>query len=168
MELSYKQIEWSCKHLDNDCNVNSTDTRIMKEIFSLYSQTKHIHISETNNIHTIEFTFNNHNYKFLLSKKYPFTIPTEILINNTNYKILKQISSQRFLVILKKKFGYDCLCCTSMLCGDNWSPAKKIADIVNEIEQTIVIKRKIFLYALCDSIKIKNNCEFAYIEQYLF
>ena len=48
-------------------------------------------------------------------------------IINKNYEIIEKIPD------FSLKIPQDCFCCSSILCQDNWSPSRKITDIVIEI-----------------------------------
>ena len=50
---------------------------------------------------------------------------------------------------LKKQ---NCLCCSTLLCGDNWTPACKISNILNEINDHNSIKRQIMYRILLKNI----------------
>ena len=66
----------------------------------------------------------------------------EIIKNNnyTKYELLLVwffILNKNFLILNKiphfsLKIPLDCLCCSSILCGDKWSPSIKITDIIIE------------------------------------
>ena len=69
--------------------------------------------------------------------------------------------------MVKKLKGQDCLCCSSVNCNVNWSPAIKLFNIINEIKDTLKFKRDIINVLLADKIKKKYNIPYAYIERYL-
>ena len=124
--------------------------RIKNECNILYKEYHNVLISvdETKNIviKAVEFINNNaRTYKFILTIQYPFYPP----------KMLKKIK------------GQDCLCCHSLNCSANWSPAIKLYHIIGEINNTLKFKRDIINLLLADKIKIKNNIPYAYIEEYL-
>lgn len=70
-------------------------------------------------------------------------------IINKNYKILNEMPQ---FSIDKKQ---DCLCCKSIICSDNWSPSKKLTDIIIEI-----LLRKSFLKSINVHKKYLNSIFF--------
>jgi hypothetical protein len=79
------------------------------------------------------------NINMFFSKCYPFTPPNVQLlsIEETNYSdFLCNISSN-----FKEANNDSCLCCSSVICKNNWGPQTHLVDIVKEI------------------IKVTNNCE---------
>ena len=69
--------------------------------------------------------------------------------------------------MLKKIKDQDCLCCHSINCSANWSPAIKLNRIIGEINNTLKFKRDIINLLLADKIKIRYNIPYAHIEEYL-
>lgn len=105
-------------------------------------------------------------YKFILNSHYPFR-PPEIYINNTLYSSLLQMRGDYEKEMVKKIKGQDCLCCYSMNCSANWSPAIKLYRIIDEIKDTLKFKRDIINVMLAAKIKKQYNIPYAYIERYL-
>ena len=68
---------------------------------------------------------------------------------------------------LKKIKGQDCLCCHSINCTANWSPAIRLHRIIDEIKDTIKFKKDIINLLLAEKIKKKYNIPYAYIEAFL-
>lgn len=121
-----------------------------------------------NNVeYVITVTINNNLYKFILPSDYPFKIPLSIHYNNNNYKNILSTNTPKIKYYLKKIYGLSCLCCSSLSCSNNWTPAISIASIINEINYNVKLKKDLLLYILCDYIKIKYGCSFAYFEYYL-
>ena len=54
------------------------------------------------------------------------------------------------------------------MCADNWSPLYFMSHVINNIDNILKIKRELYLHILCEMIKYKYNCEFLYIDKYLF
>lgn len=154
-------------NVDYSTNNKSILKRIMNEHMSLLLQGCNVESKHINNEFEFIITFNNNKYKIILPNNYPFVIPTQIYLNGVNYKNKIYINEKRVLACLKKHFGLECLCCSSVLCGANWMPTMSMIHIVNEINNIYIIKKQLLLYMLYDSIKSKYNCEFAYFEKYL-
>ena len=132
-------------------------------------------ISDKITINAMEFIITNNNntiitkrrvYKFILTNHYPFR-PPEIYVNNTMYSNVLQMRGEYEKEMVKKIKGQDCLCCHSLNCNANWSPAIKLFHIINEIKDTLKFKRDIINVMLADKIKKKYNIPYAYIERYL-
>jgi hypothetical protein len=102
-------------------------------------------------------------YKFIINNNYPFLNPN-VYVNNIDYKqllITKHTSEKNNL---KKFKGIDCLCCSSLTCHYNWTPAIKLNNIITEIKKFKQIKRDLIYKIIIDKIKIKYLIE--YIELY--
>jgi ubiquitin-protein ligase len=114
----------------------------------------HLHKNE---IHFIIEKNNGTVLKFLLSNKYPFQEPN-LLINNNNYNrdILQNPSSVKINNFLKK-YKINCMCCASIICHKNWSPAYRIENVLDEIKQVNIVKRYVKHYLIMDDIcRMKN------------
>ena len=86
------------------------------------------------------------NIQFILSENYPFQSPKSIMINNYNYYSLIQF---------KTHHSNNCLCCNSLTCNDNWSPAITLDKILDEIYINMNHKLN-YSYNICVD-KIKNK-----------
>lgn len=89
---------------------------------------------------TIEVSLPNE-IKIMLPKNYPFH-PPQVFIQNKDYKYSLQCNSKRISNKLKQQ-NTDCLCCSTILCDNNWSPAFTIINIMNEINKTKGIRKRI-------------------------
>lgn len=153
-------------------------SRVKNECNLLYKDYHNVLIDVVSDkiiITAMEFIITNHNnelrtkrrvYKFILTNHYPFR-PPEIYVNNTMYSNVLQMRGEYEKEMVKKIKGQDCLCCHSLNCNANWSPAIKLFHIINEIKDTLKFKRDIINVMLADKIKKKYNIPYAYIERYL-
>jgi ubiquitin-protein ligase len=100
---------------------------------------------------------NNNVYSFTINEYYPFTKPkVEInFVDYANFLTTSQLSSK----VLCKIHGIDCLCCSSITCHSNWSPAYSINHIILEIRNYKRYKKHILYKIFADKIKHKylNN-----------
>lgn len=71
-----------------------------------------------------------------ITNLYPFS-PPKIKINNQSYHYFLQSNN------LKKINLKKCLCCSSIVCPNNWTPSYGIIHIINEIYNNIYIKKTI-------------------------
>jgi len=89
--------------------------------------------------------------EFCIKEGYPFTPPIITLILTPNPTPTKRIpymtwlktNSRRVHQTLKTLTKTDCLCCSTILCPNHWSPAMTMRNILQEIETTQLLKRKI-------------------------
>jgi hypothetical protein len=102
----------------------------------------------------IGVTKSTNKFIFNIYKDYPFS-PPRVTLNGINQHRLLSISSRRFLIILRYITGLECLCCESLLCKNNWSPALTLHNIIIQLEEYKNIKRNIQLKILADQIKEK-------------
>ena len=110
---------------------------------------------------------------FNIPKNYPFKVPKlEIQTSNGSYNYKERLCNMPSSIyyFIKNSNHYfrqstlsnsskedACLCCKSIFCEDNWSPAIMIYQILNEIENHNKIKQHIgYKLALNQYCKIKN------------
>jgi hypothetical protein len=163
IEMNNDQIELikiKClkNRIKNECNI------LYKEYHNVLVE---VNSDKNITIKAVEFTNTNViTYKFLITHLFPF-YPPKIFVNDRPYLNILQMTGEYEKYMLKKLKGKDCLCCYSLNCSVNWSPAIKLYHIINEIKNTLKFKRDIINLLLADKIKIKYNIPYAYIEQYL-
>jgi len=114
-------------------------------------------------------------FTFHICNNYPFRAPKQVYINYKRYISYLKLESPKTLneikqVVLKhKNIMLDCLCCSSLACAAQWSPAIKFKNIINEFYYYKKIRRgiinKLFAskilnkYLHCDD---KAFCEYFY------
>ena len=147
---------------------NSIRTRIMNEIGNLIFQCKSVKTEFNNENIKLFIESNNNFYKIILSNDYPFKMPIKLYINDISYKKYLYTNDIKIKEYLKKYYGLECFCCSSLMCANNWTPIHNISKIINDIDNTIRINNEIILYILCDEIKDKYRCYFLNIVEYLF
>jgi ubiquitin-protein ligase len=106
-------------------------------------------------------------YTFKIPGCYPFRQP-KIIVNYKDYIDFLRIKSVNLLQILKKTKGYNCLCCESFLCGDRWSPAIKLKNIIDEIRNFQKIKRNIIYKIYTDKIKNRYLIDDINLDEWLY
>ena len=85
---------------------------------------------------TIMLNGDNTLYQLNITKEYPFHAPSIVRINYKDYRFnYLKINSEKTLKELKEFIKFDCLCCSSILCPENWSPAIRLVKIIDEIKQ---------------------------------
>jgi hypothetical protein len=131
----------------------------------------------------IDYSFNNNNtyvevitpncnmLLFTLPSTYPFNGPSSLTLNGDNYRFLLNKMPPRIKYLYEnpndiyynesckmKHFSRpDCLCCSNLLCPENWSPVCKIFSVLNEIEQHNQLKSHIKYKLTFDIIIEKFN-----------
>jgi ubiquitin-protein ligase len=163
-------VYYNFKHLIDEPNKNAIlsmeikciKNRLLREYTDLYKiyPNSIIFIYYNEKLKNINFSIRIdekniiNNYTFIIDKKYPF-YPPKILFNNKPYSNLLKLPSQRFMIILQKLLNNNCLCCKSLDCKFNWSPAITLNTIINDISKNRRIKRTIVIYILQTQIKNK-------------
>jgi hypothetical protein len=74
-------------------------------------------------------------YCFTITRDYPFKPPSKVTINYKDYKQYLKIDSPKTLGELRKYNDIQCLCCNTILCPANWSPAIKLQNFITEFKQ---------------------------------
>lgn len=92
--------------------------------------------------------------KITLPKHYPFH-PPQVFINNNDYKRSLQCHSTKITHYLKQR-NIDCLCCSTVLCDNNWSPTYTIIKIIDEVLATKNIKKRIGYELALDELTEKK------------
>ena len=141
--------------------------RINSEIANLFNQSDFVSSEKKENAITIKVIKHKNTYEFDLQKDFPFKPPVNIRYNGKNYKRSLHNYSGKIQEILKKKYYMDCLCCNTLLCGTNWTPAINTSHLINEIDRIIKIQKEIIIISLCDEIRTKYLCYFVDFEKYL-
>jgi ubiquitin-protein ligase len=96
----------------------------------------------------------NRIYEFLLGNNYPF-YPPKLNINDKPYSYYYKPSLNSFNELLLKYKKIRCLCCKTMICGDNWSPAFTIPHIIKEVHEFANYFKEISNRAIIKVIKRK-------------
>ena len=94
-------------------------------------------------------------YSITVTNTYPFK-PPSVKINFRPYQEFLKISSPTFSQQLRKIHKINCLCCATITCGDNWSPAYSINNLIEEIRRLKGYKRDLINKLLADKIKLKH------------
>lgn len=104
----------------------------------------------------VSFYNNNDNkyYEFKFSNNYPF-VPPKLNLNFKPYSHYLRIKPGEFLNILLKLKKIRCLCCDTITCPDNWSPAFTMIKIMDEVSTYQKICREIADIAIINVIKRK-------------
>jgi ubiquitin-protein ligase len=148
-------------------NISSTAVkkRITRELLNLEANCSLISIecefNETNNFDKHKYIINimdNMNglvYSIILNNSYPFKQPS-IQINFRPYSEFLKIRLPSFSEQLKKIHKINCLCCSTITCGDNWSPAFTINHLIDEIRLLKSYKRDLINKLFADKIKLRH------------
>lgn len=102
-------------------------------------------------------------FSFVLPNEYPFR-PPKVIINGQNYTKLIKMNNHEKLHVLKSLTDKDCLCCNTITCNDNWSPAMTFIDIISEIKQNFKLIDKISLQMTFDKFKLLLHDDYKNME----
>ena len=154
---------------DLGVKVRGIPNRINREIINLFNQSDFVSSERKGTSISIKVIKEKNTYEFDLQKDYPFKPPVNIKYNGDIYKKSLSNYSENFRKILKNKYHIECLCCNTLLCGTNWTPACNTSHIINEIDKITKIQEEVMIILICDEIrKEKKLCTFAEFEKYLF
>ena len=85
---------------------------------------------------------------------YPFSPPKKILINGKNYfEYLRPYDDS--YKILEHFIGTNCLCCSTLMCKNNWGPQKTLKDLLQEIIDNFNLKQRVIEYIHARKIRSK-------------
>jgi len=171
----------TCQGLNKDIlfeldkfKVNSVKKRLKNELNEIAKTGAFIHTEctidkQNNSIISITIVLENDNnlYKFYVTKEYPFR-PPRFEINYKDYKQYLIINSIETKNELKKYNKMNCLCCHSISCGENWSPAITLHCFINEHKKNKKLRRNIINCLLAKKIINKYLYPNANLFEWLF
>jgi ubiquitin-protein ligase len=141
-----------------------THRRLEKEIVTLHKNMSTYKVDilpetqDTSHIYIKITTPNKNDLLFVLkNSSYPFKPPIRVEWNGENYlSLVKRMPKYvEYLYhhpeeiyiteesIRQIQYSKSCLCCTSVLCADNWTPVYRMENILNEIIHHNALKRQI-------------------------
>jgi hypothetical protein len=142
-----------------------------KELSKIYNNVKVLWDPELNNV-VIEIQKvikddSTDKFTFIVDRTYPFYSP-KFYYNNEPYSHYQKMPSQRFSQHLKSSTNKSCLCCSSLACKYNWSPAVKLHMFIAELDKIRQYKRNIVYKLLADQVKDKYLIDDVDLDGYLF
>ena len=168
--LTASHIIESNNQILNEKKNNISVKRIIRECNSLYSMYPSVVVNIVSNEITITVSENinnkNYSYMFELYNHYPFK-PPRIFLNGRPYIDLLKMNGDYEKNMVKKVKGQDCLCCYSVNCAENWTPAINLNVIIDEIKRTLQFKRDVINSLLGQKIEQKYNIPHGCISSYL-
>jgi hypothetical protein len=153
---------------DLSVKVRGISNRINSEIINLFNQTDYVSSERKGTSVLIKVIKGENIYEFAFQKDYPFKPPINIKFNGDIYKKSLFNHCEKYRKILKNKYHMECLCCNTVLCGTNWTPACNSSHIINEMDKITKIQKEVIIILVCDEIREKYLCTFAEFEKYLF
>ena len=147
--------------------------RLKREIDLMYPFYNEIIVSrdvkESVKVTVTEFIDNKkQKYEFIIDLHYPF-VPPKIYFQGKSYMDFLKINyDKNEMNLFKKIFGQECLCCHSLNCRDNWSPAITLKKIIEEIYRFKKVKRNVIYKMIIEKIKYKYLINDVDIDSWLF
>lgn len=155
-------------------SMNATNIkRIKKEYDNLTKDFNVTNLSiqnvENKTIKTIKITFsvNKNFYEVEYTSSYPFRIP-QVTFNHKPKGDFYNLCSERFYNTLLKLYNWECMCCHSILCPNNWMVGHQISHIVREFQEYKQMKMNIAYKILADKIKDKYLIDDIDLDCWLF
>jgi len=160
--------------LDNATTSKSVKKRLLREITKFDEENCSLMSIDTtieNNktyptINVIDFD-NNLIYSFIIDHSYPFRQP-KVRINFRDYYQFLKSNYVPFSEFIKKQYKINCLCCSSMTCSDNWTPANTIIKLIQEIRMFKNYRRNFINKLMADKIKLKYLIDDIDLNSWLF
>ena len=152
---------------------NNNNMNILKRMVgeSLELLNKHEKVSYTkddkvNTLFVEVISKNNNVFNFTINNSFPFRPPEHVTINKKSYyNVIKIINPYK--KILKEIDGRECLCCSTVLCDNNWFPTRRLWEIVDEGDSIINMKKKLFYLYYCRRISEEKLTYDIPLENYL-
>ena len=115
-----------------------------------------IDVSSDNNIITASFILKVTDHKhtiisIIFDKKgvYPWKPPRVKIFNEHDYLGFLRVESG---FLNKINIDVICLCCSSIICHNNWNVQKKICNILDEIYENFIIKSRYMDHIMCKKV----------------
>jgi ubiquitin-protein ligase len=125
--------------------------RISAELKLFINKFGSINLSFTTDLDSLILTIIDNNitsqfntFSFVVPNDYPFR-PPNVIINGQKYTNLIKMNNHEKLHVLKSLTDKSCLCCNTITCYDNWSPALTFIDIISEVNNNLRLIDKILL-----------------------
>lgn len=111
--------------------------RLIRELTDLREIYPSISVSfdENTNLPIVNVVNEGDNVSFKITNNFPFIPPCVIVNSQDYYAVILKNNGAEFIKVLKNLTGYNCLCCHSYICENNWSPSVRLIDIVKEIKE---------------------------------
>ena len=149
----------------------SLKKRLVKEVSSMIEQKmcsiNDIDVSDNMNNYMLKKNFDREKYRvtiydnirkklynFNISPSYPFH-PPKLFLNFKDYFQYLKINNPPFQKALYAYTHKSCLCCSSILCNENWSAFMTLKTIIAEVNEFSDISRQIADTVIVDVIKKK-------------
>ena len=152
---SYQGIEFSIEdvielYLSKPCIKRINKEKQFLEHFGV----SNMKLTRLSSIVYLRFEYNNILFKVPIPYEYPFRAPATLYVNSKSYRDLLCFPKDSFVGQELKKYNISCLCCTTKLCSQNWSPAIKFFNLVEEY-----FKNKRFILNLCNKYWFSKFCQ---------
>lgn len=102
--------------------------------------------------YSIKISIDDLYINFILDKRYPFSPPRSVLVNNKDYTRIVARSIARFSQIGIEQGLPKCFCCESLTCADRWGPSVGLVKLYCEIKDVIKKKKHIMHVWFCRQI----------------
>ena len=156
---------------NNNNETNNNDTNNETNNNNNNNNNNDTNNNNNNNICVEIITPNSNVISVTIPPEYPFRPPLNVTINSKNYrKLLANMPTRiNYLYYHPNDVYYnencklahyskpECLCCSTIMCHSNWSPACSIATILHQMNQHNLLKRQISYRLLLKPGFEKNN-----------
>ena len=149
--------------------------RLKKEVDQMYPNYDQIDVELTDkgdarvNIYKVDDDNKLYIYGFVLGIDYPFRSPTIFFQNKPYIDFLRtRYMPQTDANLFRRITGVNCFCCSSVNCGENWSPTTTLEKIISEIQFIRGKKRDIVNKIFADVIKRKYLIDDIDLDSWLF
>lgn len=155
-------------------NIGCVKKRIVCELVDFKKKDAYVnveykeHINNSTIVVTIIPNDENNIYHFTIAKNYPYRPPIKFCINYKDYKQYLKIDSRKTINELQIYNNIQCLCCSTICCGCNWSPALRMQSCINEFKQLKKYRRDIINRLLSKKIINKYLISDINLDEWLF
>lgn len=144
--------------------------RISAELNLFINKFESVNLSFNTDLDSLVLTIIDNNitpqfntFSFVLPNEYPFR-PPNVIINGENYTSLLKFTTREKINVLKSLTNKGCLCCTTVTCYDNWSPALTFTDIISEIKNNLNLIDKMLLQISFNKFKLLLHDDYKNME----
>ena len=100
-------------------------------------------------------------FKLKMYENYPFAKPGIAYgMDLENWKEMRKfygLYNEGMVDRFKRVTGLECMCCVSIICGDNWNVHIKMKDIADELRKFMIIKERMYERLISSIISNKEK-----------
>lgn len=125
-----------------------TSKRVGHEVIELVNYCGPVSLETQNTesgdlVYMVSVASDSINISFILDRRFPFSPPYQVLVNNKEYLDILKTSIVTLSQLGIEKGFPKCFCCESLMCADRWNASVSLVKLFTEIKDVISKKQQI-------------------------